>query len=127
LDDLIAIVGPRAAKAARTVAMKREGRDARRGRSDARHASARRRSFRLWQERSHVRARGWMRSMVVVADGTEAAAKRLERVLTIDPGMGTIRHADAGYETAERIAKERSVRIPHHECFFREAIDPHAT
>jgi urocanate hydratase len=51
--------------------------------------------------------------MVIVADGTEAAARRLERVLTIDPGMGVIRHADAGYETAERIADEKGVHVPH--------------
>ncbi len=51
--------------------------------------------------------------MVVVADGTDAAARRLERVLTIDPGMGVARHADAGYETAQRIARERGVAIPH--------------
>jgi len=53
--------------------------------------------------------------MVIVADGTDAAARRLERVLTIDPGMGIIRHADAGYETAIRIAEEKGVRIPHAE------------
>ncbi|MBV8478743.1 MAG: urocanate hydratase, partial [Actinobacteria bacterium] len=41
--------------------------------------------------------------MVIVADGTEAAARRLQRVLTIDPGMGILRHADAGYETAIRV------------------------
>jgi urocanate hydratase len=51
--------------------------------------------------------------MVIVADGTEAAARRLERVLTIDPGMGVIRHADAGYETAIRVAEEQGVRVPH--------------
>jgi urocanate hydratase len=51
--------------------------------------------------------------MVIVADGTEAAARRLERVLTIDPGMGILRHADAGYETAQRIADEKHVPIPH--------------
>ncbi|MDI3285957.1 urocanate hydratase [Polyangium sp. 15x6] len=51
--------------------------------------------------------------MVIVADGTDAAARRLERVLTIDPGMGVIRHADAGYETAARIAEEKGVRVPH--------------
>jgi urocanate hydratase len=51
--------------------------------------------------------------MVIVADGTEAAARRLERVLTIDPGMGLIRHADAGYETAIRVAEEQGVRVPH--------------
>jgi urocanate hydratase len=51
--------------------------------------------------------------MVVVADGTDAAAARLERVLTSDPGMGIIRHADAGYETAIRVAEERHVHVPH--------------
>ncbi len=51
--------------------------------------------------------------MVIVADGTDAAARRLERVLTIDPGMGVIRHADAGYETAIRVAEEKGVRVPH--------------
>ncbi len=50
--------------------------------------------------------------MVVVADGTPAAAARLERVLTSDPGMGVIRHADAGYERAIEVADERGVRIP---------------
>ncbi len=49
---------------------------------------------------------------VIVADGTEAAARRLERVLTADPAMGVIRHADAGYERAIQVAKERGVRIP---------------
>jgi urocanate hydratase len=51
--------------------------------------------------------------MVIVADGTEAAKRRLERVLTIDPGMGVIRHADAGYETAIRVANDRGVHVPH--------------
>ncbi|HQY61345.1 MAG TPA: urocanate hydratase [Polyangiaceae bacterium] len=51
--------------------------------------------------------------MVVVADGTPEAAARLERVLTSDPGMGVVRHADAGYEEAERAARERGVHIPH--------------
>jgi urocanate hydratase len=51
--------------------------------------------------------------MVIVADGTEAAQRRLERVLTIDPGMGIIRHADAGYETAIRVSEEKGVRVPH--------------
>ena len=50
--------------------------------------------------------------MVVVADGTPEAAKRLERVLTSDPGMGVIRHADAGYQRAIDVADERGVRIP---------------
>jgi urocanate hydratase len=46
---------------------------------------------------------------VIVADGTEAAARRLERVLTADPAMGIFRHVDAGYEEAKAIAKERGV------------------
>ncbi|TVT28049.1 urocanate hydratase [Salinicoccus cyprini] len=50
--------------------------------------------------------------MVVVADGTDNAARRLERVLTSDPGMGVARHADAGYEIAIETAKERGVNIP---------------
>jgi urocanate hydratase len=50
--------------------------------------------------------------MVIVADGTPEAAARLERVLTTDPGMGVIRHADAGYERALEVARERGVRIP---------------
>jgi urocanate hydratase len=50
--------------------------------------------------------------MVVVADGTPRAARCLERVLTSDPGMGVIRHADAGYPEAIRAAAERGVAIP---------------
>jgi urocanate hydratase len=50
--------------------------------------------------------------MVVVADGTAAAAERLERVLNSDPGMGIIRHADAGYERAVEVAAEHGIRIP---------------
>ena len=50
--------------------------------------------------------------MVIVADGTEEADRRLERVLTCDPGMGVIRHADAGYPDAITTAQERGVRIP---------------
>ncbi len=49
---------------------------------------------------------------VIVADGTPEAAKRLERVLTVDPGMGVARHVDAGYERAIEVAKERGVKIP---------------
>ncbi len=49
---------------------------------------------------------------VSVADGTELAAQKLERVLTNDPGMGVIRHTDAGYEHAAAVAAERGVRIP---------------
>jgi urocanate hydratase len=50
--------------------------------------------------------------MVVVADGTDLAARKLERVLTTDPAMGVLRHADAGYERAIEVAEERGVRIP---------------
>jgi urocanate hydratase len=50
--------------------------------------------------------------MVCVADGTELAAQKLERVLTSDPGMGVIRHVDAGYQRAADVARERGVRIP---------------
>jgi urocanate hydratase len=50
--------------------------------------------------------------MVVVADGTEDAAKRLERVLTTDPGMGVVRHVDAGYDLAITTAKEKGIQIP---------------
>ncbi|MBX9600071.1 MAG: urocanate hydratase [Bryobacteraceae bacterium] len=50
--------------------------------------------------------------MVVVADGSDAAGRRLERVLTSDPGMGIVRHADAGYESARDFARENGVRIP---------------
>jgi urocanate hydratase len=50
--------------------------------------------------------------MVVVADGTMQSASRLERVLTSDPGMGVVRHADAGYERALDVARERDVRLP---------------
>ncbi len=50
--------------------------------------------------------------MVVVADGTPEAAKRLERVLTTDPGLGVVRHADAGYEAAIKFAKEHGIKMP---------------
>ena len=49
---------------------------------------------------------------VIVADGTPAAAKRLERVLTTDPGLGVIRHADAGYEQAIAAAKRHGIQMP---------------
>jgi urocanate hydratase len=49
---------------------------------------------------------------VIVADGTPEAARRLERVLTSDPGMGVVRHADAGYPEAIKTARERGIRIP---------------
>jgi urocanate hydratase len=51
--------------------------------------------------------------MVVVADGTPEAARRLERVLTTDPAMGVLRHADAGYPEAIACAEERGVHVPH--------------
>jgi urocanate hydratase len=51
--------------------------------------------------------------MVVVADGSESASRRLERVLTSDPGMGVIRHADAGYEQASSFAAKHGVAVPH--------------
>ncbi|MDF0725580.1 urocanate hydratase [Cytobacillus sp. S13-E01] len=50
--------------------------------------------------------------MVIVADGTKEAEKRLERVLTTDPGMGVVRHADAGYDLAIKTAKEKGIKIP---------------
>ncbi len=49
---------------------------------------------------------------VIVADGTPEAARRLERVLTCDPGIGVARHADAGYDEARTVARERGVKIP---------------
>ncbi len=49
---------------------------------------------------------------VCVADGTELAAQKIERVLTNDPGMGVIRHVDAGYDRAVEVAAERGVRVP---------------
>lgn len=53
---------------------------------------------------------------VILADGTDEAAARLERVLTCDPAMGVFRHVDAGYEKAGRIANERGVKIPGFNC-----------
>jgi urocanate hydratase len=50
--------------------------------------------------------------MVVVADGTDLAQERLERVLTTDPGMGVIRHVDAGYDIAEKTANKHNIQIP---------------
>jgi urocanate hydratase len=49
---------------------------------------------------------------VSVADGTDLARQKLERVLTNDPGMGIIRHVDAGYDIANRVAADQHVRIP---------------
>ncbi len=49
---------------------------------------------------------------VIVADGTEAAARRLQRVLTSDPGMGVVRHVDAGYPEAVAFAKANGVKVP---------------
>jgi urocanate hydratase len=53
--------------------------------------------------------------MVVVADGSDLAAQRLERVLTTDPGMGVLRHVDAGYEQAIEFARKKGIRVPIHE------------
>ena len=47
-----------------------------------------------------------------MADGTDEGAFRVERVLTNDPGTGVMRHADAGYEIAQRVARDRGVDIP---------------
>ena len=49
---------------------------------------------------------------VTVADGTELAARKIERVLNNDPGLGVVRHADAGYELAQQTARERGIAIP---------------
>ena len=49
---------------------------------------------------------------VVVADGTDSCDGRLERVLTSDPGLGVIRHADAGYTRATEVARERGIQMP---------------
>jgi urocanate hydratase len=49
---------------------------------------------------------------VIVADGTAAAARRLERVLTTDPGMGVVRHADAGYQQAVEAARRHGIKMP---------------
>jgi urocanate hydratase len=50
--------------------------------------------------------------MVIVCDGSEAAKKRLERVLTNDPATGVMRHADAGYDIAIDCAKEKGLKLP---------------
>ena len=57
---------------------------------------------------------GWSlhAGQVIVADGTDDAARRIERVLTSDPAMGVLRHVDAGYDEAVTAAKERGVKIP---------------
>ncbi|MFN2216436.1 MAG: urocanate hydratase, partial [Anaerolineales bacterium] len=49
---------------------------------------------------------------VIVADGTPEAATRLERVLTTDPGLGIVRHADAGYPQAIEAARKHGIRMP---------------
>jgi urocanate hydratase len=50
--------------------------------------------------------------MVIVADGSKDAARRLERVLTNDPATGVMRHADAGYESAKACAREQGLNLP---------------
>ena len=62
--------------------------------------------------------------MVVVADGSDDAARKLERVLTNDPGTGVMRHADAGYERAIDVARERGVRIPMKESPTKSEASP---
>jgi urocanate hydratase len=62
--------------------------------------------------------------MVCLADGTELADEKLSRVLTTDPGMGVIRHADAGYDRANEVAAERGVRIPMTEAAFGDSGTP---
>jgi urocanate hydratase len=64
---------------------------------------------------------------VCVADGTPLAAAKLERVLTNDPGMGILRHADAGYEKASDVARDRGVRIPMHDAVPHSASSDPAT
>jgi urocanate hydratase len=49
---------------------------------------------------------------VTVADGTSLAARKIERVFNNDPGLGVVRHADAGYELARQTARERGIRMP---------------
>jgi urocanate hydratase len=49
---------------------------------------------------------------VTVADGSDMMAKRIERVLTTDPGMGVIRHVDAGYDEAKEFAAKNEVKVP---------------
>ncbi|MGZ8736667.1 MAG: urocanate hydratase, partial [Nocardioides sp.] len=56
--------------------------------------------------------RSFHAGQVTVADGTDLAAQKIERVLTNDPGMGVIRHVDAGYDRASEVAAERGVRVP---------------
>jgi urocanate hydratase len=63
---------------------------------------------------------------VCVADGTALAGQKIERVLTNDPGMGVIRHVDAGYDLAETVAEQKDVRIPMRESVdgpMRESVD----
>ncbi|MFK2826689.1 urocanate hydratase, partial [Bacillus sp. B190/17] len=50
--------------------------------------------------------------VVIVADGTKEAEARIERVLTTDPGMGVVRHADAGYDLAKKTAREKGINMP---------------
>ena len=49
---------------------------------------------------------------LIVADGQDSTAQRLERVLTVDPGLGVARHVDAGYDEAIRCAKDKGIHIP---------------
>ncbi len=60
---------------------------------------------------------------VTVADGTALAAQKIERVLTNDPGMGVVRHVDAGYELAEQVAQEHGIRVPMRESQAEAGTD----
>ena len=66
---------------------------------------------------------GWSlhAGQVIVADGTDAAAARLERVLTSDPAMGVLRHVDAGYDEALAFAREHGVRVPGRTTLLEDA------
>ena len=57
-------------------------------------------------------ARLMVAGQVTVADGSDEMARRIERVLTNDPGIGVVRHVDAGYEEAKLFAKEKGIKVP---------------
>jgi urocanate hydratase len=63
-----------------------------------------------WRRRRHGHSQHT--GVVIVCDGTDAAAKRIERVLWNDPGTGVMRHADAGYEEAIECAREQGLNLP---------------
>jgi len=63
----------------------------------------------IWEVPNHFSQHA---GQVIVADGTPEAAIRLERVLTVDPGLGIARHADAGYSQAVQAAKRHGIKVP---------------